>query len=141
MFGVTGIWYYIIRLTWHFQKTSTVHSTRDWAIFSLLGLCTLSMVSLLGYLGIRLIVADKGALRLTAIVFATEVLYFFADMQIFWQITPSSMAHITIGFWELATCLIAPQIFTGYPLFGIIICIVLSGKRDSVARCPTLDQP
>jgi uncharacterized membrane protein len=134
LFGLTGIWYYIIRLTWHFQKASAVHSTRDWAIFSLLSLCTLSMISLLGYLGIKLIVADKSALRLTAIVFTAEVLYFFADMQVFWQIAPSSMAHLTIGFWELATCLIAPQIFTGYPLFGIIICIVLSRERDRVTH-------
>jgi hypothetical protein len=129
VFALIGIWYYIIRLSWHFQKASAVHSTRDWGIFSLLSLCTLSMISLLGYLGIKLIIADRRALRLTVIVFAAELLYFFADMQIFWRIAPTSMAQLTIGFWELATCLIAPQIFTGYPLFGIIICIVLSRER------------
>jgi hypothetical protein len=134
LFGLIGICYFAIRLTGHLKKAEVAYSTGSWVIFSLLSLFALSMVLLLVYLGIRLITADSSILGSTAIIFAAEVLYFFLDMVIFWEITPSSMAQLTIGFWELPTCLIAPQILTAYPLIGIIICIVLSRKCTPVAN-------
>lgn len=128
LFGSVGLWFFITRLTWHFQKAPVVYSTRDWAAFSLLSLCTLSMVTLLAYLGIRLIIGNKTDLRLMAFLFVAEILYFFADATIFmlFRVTnPSSITDIEIGFWGLAAFPIAPQIVTGYPLVGIIVCVVL----------------
>jgi hypothetical protein len=134
LFGLEGIWYFITRLTWHFQKAPAVYSTRDWAMFSLLSFCTLSMVILLAYLGIRLIIGNKTDLRIVVFLFAAEILYFFADATIFVLIHPSSVTHIEIGFWGLAASPIAPQIVTGYPLLGIIICVVFLLRGDFVAQ-------
>jgi hypothetical protein len=124
LFGLYGIWFFITILTWHFQKTSAVYSTRDWVIFSLLSFCTLSMVSLLMYLGIRLVIGNKTDLRLMVFIFAAEILYFWADSVNGVLINPSS-ARASIAFWGLAADPLAPQIVTGYPLVGIIVCVVL----------------
>jgi|SRR5208282_435897 len=132
-FGIVGIWYYIIDLSWHFLKWQAAYGIRDWAVFSLLSLCTLLLVCLLGYFGIRLIAGDKTVLRFTIIVFVLEALYFFADVSVFWLILPASIADVAIGFWEHAWDLIAPQIVTLYPLFGIIVCTVLLRKSNNVS--------
>jgi hypothetical protein len=124
-FGIVGICYYILDLSWHFQKWIAAYGIRDWAIFSLLSLCTLLLVCLLGYSGIRLIVGDKTVLRLTIVVLVLESLYFFADVTVFWLILPASIAPVAIGFWEHAWDLIAPQIVILYPLLGIIVSTVL----------------
>jgi succinate dehydrogenase hydrophobic anchor subunit len=125
LFGIAGIWYYIADLTWHLQKWEAAYSVRDWFVFSALSLYILSLVCFLAYFGIRLILGNRSALRFTIIVFALETLYFFADVGIFWLILPASVAHAAIGFWERAWDLIAPQIITAYPVFGIIACSVL----------------
>ena len=134
LFGLVGLWFFVIRLIWHFQKAPVVYSTRDWAIFVLLSFCTLSTVTLLAYLGIRLIIGNKTDLRLMVFLFAAEILYFFADAVNVLVINPSSITHIEIRFWGLAASPIAPQIVTGYPLLGIIICVVLLLRSDSVAQ-------
>ena len=129
LFGLVGIWYFITRLTGHFQKTSVVYSTRDWTIFSLLSFCTLLMVSSLAYLGIRLIITgNRTNLRLMVFIFAAEILYFFANAVNFVLISPSPVTHLEISFGGLAAGPIAPQVVTGYPLLGIVICIVLLRK-------------
>jgi hypothetical protein len=133
MFGIAGIWFYIVDLNSHFHKLPPTSDVRSWTVFTLLSLCTLSFVCLLAYCGIRLIIGDKAVLRLTAIVFTAEILYFIADVSIFWVIFPASMAQVAIGFWERAWDLIAPQIVTAYPLIGIVICIVLLHKGNGVA--------
>lgn len=92
------------------------------------------MVILLAYLGIRLIIGNKTDLRIVVFLFAAEILYFFADATIFVLIHPSSVTHIEIGFWGLAASPIAPQIVTGYPLLGIIICVVFLLRGDFVAQ-------
>ncbi len=133
LFGLDGIWYFITRLTWHFQKTSVVYSARDWTIFSLLSFCTLSMVSSLVYLGIRLIIGNKTCLPITTFIFAAEILYFFADAVNVVPFNPSLATHIPLSFWGVAAGPIAPQIVTAYPLLGIIICIfLLRGNRGSL---------
>jgi hypothetical protein len=133
LFGLVGLWFFIIRLTWHFEKASVVYSTRDWAMFSLLSFCTSSMVTFLAYLGIKLIIGKKTDLRLMVFLFAAEILYFWVNATIFVQIYPS-VTNIEIGFWQLAVSPIAPQIISGYSLLGIIICVVLLLRGDSVAQ-------
>jgi hypothetical protein len=78
-FGLDGIWYFISRLTWHFHNVPAIYNIRDWAIFSLLSLCTVSMVSYLAYLGITLIIGNKVNLLLSVFIFAAELFVFFAD--------------------------------------------------------------
>lgn len=134
LFGLNGIWYFITRLTWHFQKSSVAYSTRDWIIFSLLSFCALSMVSSLMYLGIRLTIGSKTNLRLMVLIFTAEILYFVADSVYVVPINPSLAMHLPTGFWGLAVDPIAPQIVTGYPLLGILVCIVLMRKGKVVAQ-------
>jgi hypothetical protein len=134
LFGLDGIWYFVSRLTWHFQKASVVYSTREWIIFSLLSFCTLLMVSALAYLGIRLIIGNGTNLRLAVAIFVAEILYFLADSVNFVLINPSPMTHTEIRFWGLAASPIAPQIVTGYPLLGIVVCIILLRKGKVVAQ-------
>ena len=131
--GIAGIWFFIVDLDWHFQKLPSVHDWASWSVFCLLSLCTLSLVSSLAYCGIRLVIGDRSVLRLTIIVYVAEILYFIADVLVFWLIVPESMAHIAIGFWERAWDLIAPQIITAFPLLGIIVCVVLLRKGSSLA--------
>jgi len=133
-FGIVGIWYFIMELSWHFQKWSAAYGARDWAVLSLFSLCTLLLICSLGYSGLRLIAGDKTVLRFTIIVFVLEILYFFADVIVFWIILPVSIAPVTIGFWEHAWDLIAPQIVTAYPLIGIIICTILLHKSNNMAN-------
>jgi len=124
LFGLVGIWYFIVCLNWYLHKSSVAHGTRDWAIFSLLSFCTLSMVSSLAYLGIRLIILKEAAPRVMIPIFAAEILYFFFDAA-FFAIIPVPVTRAEVGFWGLAASPIAPQIITGYPLLGIIVCVVL----------------
>jgi hypothetical protein len=133
LFGLVGLWFFIIRLTWHFEKAPVVYSARDWAIFSLLSFCTVSMVTLLAYLGIKLIIGKKTDLRLMVFLFAAEILYFWVNATIFVLIYPS-VTNIEIGFWQLAVSPIAPQIVIWYPLLGIIICVALFLRGDFVAQ-------
>ena len=90
-FGIVGIWYFIMELSWHFQKWSAAYGARDWAVLSLFSLCTLLLICSLGYSGLRLIAGDKTVLRFTIIVFVLEILYFFADVIVFWIILPVSI--------------------------------------------------
>jgi hypothetical protein len=134
LFGFYGLWYFIVRLTWHFQKASVAYSTRDWTVFSLLSFCTVLMVSSLTYLGIRLIIGNETNLRLMVFIFATEILYFLANAVNVVPFNPSLATHVPISFWGLAASPIAPQIVTGYPLLGIVICIVLLRRGKVVAQ-------
>lgn len=67
-----------------------------------------------------------------AVLLSGEAIYLFADIAVFWLLIPQSMAHVAIKLWERATDLIAPQIITGYPLFGFVNCVVLifSDRRE-----------
>ena len=114
-FGVAGAWYYAINLRWNLQKLPAGPSMRDWVILSLLSLVELSMVCLVGYLGVKLMMGETKVLRFTAIVF----------LEIFWLPIPLLMAHSSMPLWEVGTGFIAPQIVTAYPLFGIIVCLLL----------------
>jgi hypothetical protein len=42
--------------------------------------------------------------------------------------------RLPISFWQLASDPIAPQIVTGYPLLGILVCVVLLRKGKVVAH-------
>jgi len=129
-FGFYGLWFFITCLTWHFQKAPVTYGIRDWTVFSLLSFCTVLMVSFLGYWGIRLIIGNEINLRLMVFIFSAEILYFFASAVNVVPFNPSLAEHLPITFWQLAATPIAPQIITGYPLLGIVICIVLLRRRN-----------
>ena len=134
LFGFYGLWFFITCLTWHFQKAPAAHNTRDWAVFSLLSLCTVLMVSSLAYLGIRLIIGGRNNLRLMLSIFVAEILYFVANAVNVVPFSSSLATHLPISFWSLAVCPIAPQIVTGYALLGIVVCIILLHKGKVVAQ-------
>lgn len=134
LFGVYGLWFFVALLTWHFQKVPVTYSINVWIVFSLLSFCTLSMVSSLAYLGMRLIIGSNTNLRLMVFIFAAEILYFFANAVNVVPFNPSLAAHLPIRFWGLAASPIAPQIVTGYPLLGIVICIFLLRKGKVMAQ-------
>jgi len=66
-------------------------------------------------------------------IFAAEIVYLFGDSVIGVLIYPSATLN-EASFWHLAEGPIAPQIVTGYPLLGIIICVVLLLTSDPVAQ-------
>ena len=78
-------------------------------------------------------IGNKTDLRLMVFIFAAEILYFFVDSVNGVLINPSS-ARASIGFWGLAAFPLAPQILTGYPLVGIIVCVVLLFKGGFAAQ-------
>lgn len=132
LFGFYGLWFFITLLTLHFQRAPVVYNIRDWTVFSLLSFCTVLMVSSLAYLGIRLIIGSKTNLRLMIFIFAAEILYFSANAVNVVPFNPSLATHFPISFWQLAVSPIGPQIVTGYPLLGIVVCIVLLRRRKPV---------
>ena len=130
LFGFYGLWFFGSLLILHFQRAPVVYNIRDWTVFSLLSLCTVSMVSSLAYLGMRLIIGSKTNLRLMIFIFAAEILYFWVDSVNFVLIHPFPATYAEINFLGLAASPIGPQIITGYPLLGIVICIVLLRRRN-----------
>jgi succinate dehydrogenase hydrophobic anchor subunit len=132
LFGFYGLWFFVTCLNGHFKKAQVVYNTRDWIVFCSLSFCTVLMVSSLAYLGVRLIIGSKTSLRLMASIFAAEILYFFADAVNVVPLNPSLATHVPISYWAVAASPIAPQIITGYPLLGIVLCVVLLRRRKPV---------
>jgi hypothetical protein len=97
-FGLDGIWYFISHLTWHFHNVPAVYNIRDWAIFSLLSLCTVSMVSYLAYLGITSIIGNKVNLPFSVFIFAAEIFVFFADAVNVVPFNPTLAKDLPISF-------------------------------------------
>ena len=134
LFGLYGLWFFISLLALHFQRAPVALNIRDWTVFSLLSFCTVSMVSFLAYLGIRLIIGSKTNLRLMMFIFAAEILYFVVNAVNVVPFSPSLATHLPISFWQLAVSPIGPQVVTGYPLVGIVVCIILLRKDKAATQ-------
>jgi hypothetical protein len=120
-----GLYYsfYMLQMHWHHWPGNPSHL--DWAVFLTLSLLSTFIILYLGYLGVRLIKRDVGALRKVCLVFIFEILYFWADVIVNWNLVSPSRITIQVGFWGIALAPLDPQIVTGYPLIGIVATIVL----------------
>jgi hypothetical protein len=134
LYCLAGILYFSAMISLHWQKWLSNVSRTDWVIFALLSMICLSLVSFIGYLGVRLMKKDETILKTLTVLFAAEIAYFIADVILFWRILPSSMDAITFGIWEVAEDAMVPQLLTGYPLIGIIVCFVLLRKSPLLLK-------
>lgn len=123
--GLFGLYYFLWSLEMHWHHWPGNPSHLDWTVFLALSLLSTFIVFYLGYLGVRLIKRDAGALRKVCLVFIFEILYFWADVIVNWNLVAPSRITIQVGFWGIAFGPIAPQIVTGFPLIGLLAAIVL----------------
>lgn len=128
LFGVGGLYYFAVRLSWRWHDWPGSPSLGAWFAFAVLSTLTTSLVCSLSYFGIRLLIGDESAIRKTAVVFGAEILYFLTDVIVFWLILPMhnpQLTEITAGFFGIASGPLDPQVATGYPLFGLAAMLLL----------------
>ena len=102
----------------------------DWALFAALSTVTVGTNGYLGHQALRLARADEAALRSMRMLWWIEILYFCADVVVFWQIMPAAKAPLMVGFFGLAAGPFVPQIVTGYPVIGLIVVSLLSRRHS-----------
>jgi hypothetical protein len=79
---------------------------------------------------------DETIFQRTAILLGAVLIYFVADVSVFWILVPQSLSTMTFGFWEVAEGPLVPQIITGYPIWGGLAMIVfwISSGKFSLRR-------
>ena len=132
LFSLAGLGYFGVRLANTWSRWPVVPSASQWAAFWLLSLLTVVIVGNVGFLGIRLIRGDQSAIRTTLYFFSAEIFFFVVEVGLFWIISPNP--RLTVGFLELSSAALDPQIVTGYPLLGVIALFLVKPKISSSER-------
>ena len=91
------------------------------AFFLLFLVVNLALISLLAFLGVRLLKGDEGAILCTSAVLFAEIVSFWLNMCVFWMWLPKYVPVFTSS-----GDLLAPQIVTGYVLIGLAITLMLA---------------
>jgi len=119
----------MIQRHWHNWPGSPIY--QDWVIFVALNAISIAMILYLGFLGIKLMRVDANALFQLCLLFVAEIAYFGAIVYVTWFVVPDSMSTVAVSFWGMAQNPLVPQIVTGFPLVGLIICLVMLLIRRS----------
>jgi len=106
-------------------------------IFVLFLVVNLALISLLAYLGVRLLKGDEAAILHTSAVLFAEIVSFFLSTYVFWYHFPKY-----VPVFDTCTDLIGPQIVTGYPVLGMVVTLVLAMRiRRNAADNATTSVP
>jgi hypothetical protein len=136
-FGVTGLGYFAIMIGWRWSDLPRVASNA-WFLFLLLSSLSTLLVGVLVYMGVRLLRKDEAAVRGSAIAFGGEIFYFLAYVVVFWLVLPLHGAAWQgppiVHMLSVVQGPLAPQIITGYPVFGLVVTLILARRRAA----PTL---
>lgn len=132
-FCLLGVAYCIWDLDRNFPRWHLSLDVYIWTLFLVLCVITFGCTLFLGYLGFRLVRSDRRAIRPASFLFAVEITYFVVSTLILWTI-PARNSELTLGFFSLPASVFGPQIVYGYPILGIIVCIVLLRIDSSLAR-------
>lgn len=131
LFGVTGLCYFAVIVAWR-RASLPGMASGAWFIFLSLSFASTVIVSFAVYVGIRLLKKDDAGLKSVAITFGAEIAYFVIYVVVFWLVLPlhgagrSVFVASTLGMGPLD-----PQIATGYPLFGLIVTLLLRRQADT----------
>lgn len=144
LFALIGLYYFGVILRLNGRRGwigSGSPALRHWIIFSVLCSLTVGLTVYLIYLGAQLLRNENSALRPVCIVFGIEILSVFA-MGASWAVLPGNPDLIG-GFFSIPGDPFAPQIATGYPIIGLIICLILllGNKRDAKHTVAKSDRP
>jgi hypothetical protein len=132
VFGLIGGVYSATMLIGRWRILPGNHSGSAWVVFlSLLAISSV-LVGLLAYSGTRLLSRDESAIRITAFLFAVQLLYFLAYVTIFWLVIPvrnPAWAGLHGQFFGMIQGPLAPQIITGYPVLGLIAMLLITRRK------------
>ena len=111
-----GIYYAAVAATWPWVHWSKPPSSIYWFFFLLFLVVNLALISLLAYLGVRLLKGDERAILRTSAVLFAEIVSFWLNMCVFWIWIPKYVPVFTSS-----GDLLAPQIVSGYVVIGLAV--------------------
>jgi hypothetical protein len=134
---LTGICYIALATTRPWVHWVKPPSNIYWFIFVLFLVVNLALISLLAYLGVRLLKGDEAAILHTSAVLFAEIVSFFLSTFVFWYHFPKY-----VPVFDTCTDLLGPQIVTGYPVLGLVVTLVLAMRiRRNAADNVTTSLP
>jgi hypothetical protein len=116
-----GIYYAAVAATWPWVHWSKPPSSIYWFFFLLFLVVNLALISLLAYLGVRLLKGDERAILRTSAVLFAEIVSFWLNMCVFWIWIPKYVPVFTSS-----GDLLAPQIVSGYVVIGLAVTLMLA---------------
>ncbi len=126
-FALGGLVYFAVMLPKLRHEWPPAASKTDWILFAAFTGLNLALVCALGYFGVKLLAGREPAIRLITLIFAAEILSFFAGSIVFWLIRPM----YDIPFSVVSDAPITPQIVTAYPLIGLLLTLLLRRRRTA----------
>jgi hypothetical protein len=131
---IAGIRFYVEELHPYHGRWPGSPNEHDWVAFICLSAISLSFDVYLFVLGVQLIRSRVAAVSRTLWTMVAEIVYEVLNTWIFWvALSPHLGNDLAGGFFTKALFPLAPQIVTGYPLFGGLIMgfLMYRGRRQA----------
>lgn len=108
----------------------------DWILYFAFLTSYVALVMWFSYLSVRLIRAEREALRPICIVFGVEIAFLLVTTWVFWLLTPEWVTK-RHWFWIEGWDMVAPQIALGYVFISLVGSLVLLlGTRPRKQTAP-----